>query len=76
MNLREWIRATPPEERKSVCTVIGTTPDYLWQIAGNHSRPSALLALAIERETGVSRYELRPDVFGPAPAPDPIQSTE
>lgn len=33
-------------------------------------RPPAERVLAIERETGVSRYALRPDVFGPAPEPN------
>lgn len=69
MNLKEWIRATPPEKRKAICEAIGTTPDYLWQIAGGHSRPSARLSLAIERETGVSRHALRPDIY-PAEAQD------
>ncbi|MCU0806570.1 MAG: helix-turn-helix domain-containing protein [Candidatus Contendobacter sp.] len=63
MNLKEWIRATRPEKRKAICDAIGTTPDYLWQIAGGHSRPSARLAIAIERETGVCRQKLRPDIF-------------
>ena len=38
-----------------------------WRLLG---RPPAERVLEIERVTGVSRYELRPDVFGPAPAPD------
>lgn len=39
-----------------------------WRLMG---RPPADRVLAIEAITGVSRYELRPDVFGPAPdAPD------
>lgn len=35
-----------------------------WQLMG---RPPAERVLDIERVTGISRYELRPDVFGPAP---------
>jgi DNA-binding transcriptional regulator YdaS (Cro superfamily) len=27
--------------------------------------------LTVERETGISRHELRPDVYGPAPAAQP-----
>lgn len=36
-------------------------------------RPPAERCLAIERATGgqVTRYDLRPDVFGPAPGVDP-----
>lgn len=70
MNLRDWIRATSPKVRAEICAQqLHTTPDYLWQIAGGHSRPSARLANAIERATNgaVKREDLRPDVFGPAP---------
>lgn len=70
MTLRDWIRATTPSARRLVCGEIGTTMDYLWQIAGGHSRPSVHLSLAIERATGVSRHLLRPDVFGPDPGQD------
>ena len=40
-----------------------------WCVLG---RPPAERVLDIERVTGISRYELRPDIYGPAPdAPDP-----
>jgi DNA-binding transcriptional regulator YdaS (Cro superfamily) len=67
MNLKTWIRQTTPEERREICEQIGTTMDYLWQIAGGHSRASARMALEIERYTGVSKHDLRPDIFGPRP---------
>jgi DNA-binding transcriptional regulator YdaS (Cro superfamily) len=35
-----------------------------WRALG---RPPAERCLAIERLTGVSRHELRPDIYGPAP---------
>ena len=35
-----------------------------WRALG---RPPAERCLAIERHTGVSRYDLRPDIYGPAP---------
>jgi len=42
---------------------------HSWLRAG---RIPANRAIAVETITGISRYELRPDVFGPAPdAPDP-----
>lgn len=63
MNLRDWIRATRPSDRQRICAEIGTTPDYLWQIAGGHSKPSARLTLLLERATGVSRHDLRPDIY-------------
>lgn len=67
MTLRDWIKRTPPAERARICSKIGTTMDYLWQIAGGHSRPGVRLSLLLEAETGVTRYQLRPDVFGNAP---------
>lgn len=67
MNLRNWIRSTPPAEREALCKKIGTTKDYLWQIAGGHCRPGARMAIAIESITGVSKHDLRPDIFGPKP---------
>ncbi len=41
--------------------------DYLWQIAGGHCRAGAKMAVAIEDATGVSKHDLRPDIFGPHP---------
>ena len=51
--------------------------DYLWQIAGGHCRAGAKMAVAIEEATGVSKHDLRPDIFGPDPnradlQPNPI----
>lgn len=68
MNLKDWIKTTPIARRLEACEEIGTTMDYLWQIAGGHSRAGAKKALAIEAATGVSRQELRPDIFGHPPA--------
>lgn len=33
-------------------------------------------ALEVERVTGVSRHDLRPDVFGPAPKPRPSKAKQ
>lgn len=73
MKLRDWIRATPPAERAEACAQIGTTMDYLWQIAGGHCRAGAKMAVAIEDATGVSKHDLRPDIFGPNPHSAPAQ---
>jgi hypothetical protein len=44
--------------------------ETLYMIAKGHKRAGSLLAGAIDKATRgeVSRYDLRPDVFGPAPA--------
>ncbi len=41
--------------------------DYLWQIAGDHCRAGAKMAVAIEDATGVSKHDLRPDIFSHTP---------
>ncbi len=68
MILKDWIKRTPPKERADICKQVGTTMDYLWQLAGGHSRASPKLALALEAATGVSKHDLRPDIFGPRPS--------
>ena len=49
---------------------VGCAADTLYMIAAGHKRPSAVLARAIDEATAgeVTRYDLRPDVFGKAPA--------
>jgi len=42
-----------------------------WRLLG---RPPAERVLDIERITGISRYELRPDVFGLAPDAHPDEA--
>jgi len=42
----------------------------------DRGRVPAERCIAIEQATGVSRHELRPDVFGPAPANDPEQGVD
>lgn len=51
--------------RKAECS-----PGTLYMIAKGHKTASPKLANRIEKATGgaVSRHDLRPDVFGPAPA--------
>lgn len=69
MTLAEYI--ADADRRAALAKRLATSPQYLWQIATGwrDKRPSALMARAIETATDgvVTRYELRPDVFGPAP---------
>ncbi|MFG1255905.1 YdaS family helix-turn-helix protein [Xanthobacter flavus] len=37
---------------------------------------SAERVLDVERETGVSRHDLRPDIYGPSPAAVPIPAND
>ena len=58
--------------RRALADEVGTSPEYLWQLAvgWRGRRPRKAMALAIERATGgvVTRPELRPDLFTPVPA--------
>lgn len=69
MTLAEYI--ADADRRASLAKRLATSPQYLWQIATGwrDKRPSALFARKIEEATAgaVTRYELRPDVFGEAP---------
>lgn len=50
---------------------IGAKQQHISWWLNKSKRVPAERVLAIEQATGISRYELRPDVFGPAPdAPD------
>ena len=58
-------------DRGRLAADLRVSPDYLWQIATgwDNRKASPKLALRIESATGgaVSRHDLRPDIFGPAP---------
>jgi DNA-binding transcriptional regulator YdaS (Cro superfamily) len=47
--------------------------ETLYMLAKGHKQPGALMAVAIEQATDgdVTRYELRPDVFGASPRIEP-----
>jgi len=45
----------------------GFAPAFVWQWVNNKRPVPAKHCIAIELATGITRYELRPDVFGPAP---------
>lgn len=71
MNVREWLRNTSPAERVAVIRTVETTTEYLYQLAGEHRRPSPKLARALEAATRthtpdhvMTAKALRPDIFG------------
>jgi hypothetical protein len=69
MKLDEFI--SDPCRRRQLAKALARSPDYLWQVAVSWRgrRPSAELAIAIERETEVigptrvERGSLRPDLW-------------
>lgn len=61
----------------SLAKVISVTPQAVNQWVTKGLVPAAR-CLAVETATGISRHDLRPDVFGPAPAneePTPARPT-
>lgn len=72
MNLPDYIRSQGGTAKLS-CPVIARvaqaadcSPSTLYMIASGNKKAGPKLAGRIEAATGVSRHELRPDVFGPA----------
>lgn len=67
MDLKTYISDTAV--RRALSEQVGTSPEYLWQLAERWRgrRPSRVMALAIERATdgAVTRQDLRPDIWPP-----------
>lgn len=53
--------------RPSAAVALGITPQAIQKWV-NNKRVPAKRVLEVERLTGFSRHELRPDFFGPAPS--------
>lgn len=75
MNLLDHVQALGGTA-KADCPILATIarkagckPSTLYMIALGHKQPSWNLAAGIEKATKavVTRHDLRPDVFGPAP---------
>lgn len=67
MDLNTYIADT--DARRRLAGAVGTSPEYLWQLATGWrgKRASRVMAIAIERETdgAVTRQDLRPDIWPP-----------
>lgn len=53
--------------QNAAAKILGITQSGLWRAVSTGKCP-ANLVLRVEELSGVSRHELRPDIFGPAPA--------
>lgn len=49
--------------REALARKVGTTYQYLHQLAHGHRRASVELCKRFERHTGLTRRDLRPDLF-------------
>lgn len=67
------LRSLNEAELGRLAQASGAQAIYLKQIAWGHRRPSPRLTQAIERETQgrVTRYMLRPDIYGDDPNAQP-----
>jgi len=59
--LLDWLRSTPKETAEALFKSHGTSAAYVWQVAYGNKQPSGGKAVSIERATGISRKELRPN---------------
>jgi DNA-binding transcriptional regulator YdaS (Cro superfamily) len=73
VNLHTYIEDT--SVRRQLADDVGTSPEYLWQMAvgWRGKRASRVMAIAIERATNgaVTRQDLRPDIW---PTEQPTQA--
>lgn len=67
MKLKAYLETSDPV---ALAKAAGTKPVYLSQLVHGHRKPSVKLTKKIEAATkgAVTRFDLRPDIFGHAPA--------
>jgi DNA-binding transcriptional regulator YdaS (Cro superfamily) len=64
-SLKDW-RAREKKAAEAVASELGVTPAMWSRWENGHRQIPAERVLEVERVTGISRHDLRPDVFGPA----------
>lgn len=67
--LRTYLATMPPAKQADYAKRAGTSIGYLRKAMSKGQRFDGALARRLDEESGgvVSRHDLRPDVFGPAP---------
>ena len=78
MNLLEWKNRYGRPELNNLARQCDSSGEYFAQIAHGYRSPSHKLARVIEAQTNgvVTRFDLRPDIFGPPPAPSRSNSRD
>ncbi len=71
MQLRDYLRVLRPDVREAFARDAGTSVGYLYLLGGGHRKAGHALAKEIEKASAgvVTRYDLRPDIFGEPPGP-------
>lgn len=54
---------------------VGCTPGNVWQMLKHNRELSPQFVLEAEKATGVSRHDLRPDIYGPR-APTEVAASD
>jgi DNA-binding transcriptional regulator YdaS (Cro superfamily) len=67
--LKAWRSRTQLDARMAATEVGVSLPTWSRWETGRRSVPAGRV-LDVERITGVSRHDLRPDIYGPAPTPE------
>jgi len=73
-SLRDYMQTLPPEGKIEFAARAETTLGYLKKSISARLPVGPKLALRLEKAShgAVSRYTLRPDIFGPDPEADPV----
>lgn len=64
MTLQNYFLDKPYGAKAALARDLGITKTWLSMVITGRALPSATLCLEIERQTGVRRETLRPDLFG------------
>ena len=69
MNISKYLE-TKGLSQEVFAKQIGVSQGLVWQWLGGRTRITAERAVELEKKTGgeITRYDLRPDIFGTAPA--------
>jgi DNA-binding transcriptional regulator YdaS (Cro superfamily) len=66
MSLEDYFSDKGRGAKANLARELGITKTWLSLLITGRRVPSATLAIEIERKTGISRKDLRPDLFGEA----------
>jgi len=72
MKFYDWYKASSRQDLEELARKVERSPDYLSLMARGHRNASFKLAIAIgEHLDCVTKYEIRPDIFGEDPNSNP-----
>jgi DNA-binding transcriptional regulator YdaS (Cro superfamily) len=63
--MKNYWKKLSNKEKLDLAIAANTTKEYLRQVFLYKKKVGAVMALTLEKLTGVPRYELRPDIYPP-----------